>query len=559
MTEEKGKLGKTLYFKAQNGNGEITYFRVSEGMMFSFVKYEAEGQEGLAPVKSNRLLLEYCHKGNIRYINKKIGDTALDEGDLMCFLSDGTDVSMGFPLGHYEAIRLEIDIERFHKEAKQLQLLQNECFDLRFICKTLLDNNRRKVITLKKQNAALFESLFFSNLCANETFLKLKGEEIAVAVYETMKNRCSFQQKKEAEPDGSPKANIARRVRHELMENPAENHTIASLAKKYYVSESSLKNYYKEQFHTSIKEDLRKFRIHKACLMLADREQNISGISRQVGYMSPSKFANAFRKQVGLGPAEYRGKMQLLNVENKTDGENDIICYFGLNYQIISLNSRFCDYMEEKQEELLSGNIDELIIEEDKEKFYDTVSAAFDKGNATGAFSLQLESGITKHKKWKLSCVKNCGGEVTGYRMESLQENGRANVQKIISERSWQLEDFLEKIQGYVNLIAPDYTVIATNTSHKKHYGNIEGRKCYEYLWNRDKPCEQCTAAQVFENKKIVTWDCVFRDGGVLHCTAYPFKGENGETLNLEIIVPVTRYIWEEIRFSSAIADSSRL
>ncbi|MRS05781.1 hypothetical protein EG832_21575, partial [bacterium] len=50
----------------------------------------------------------------------------------------------------------------------------------------------------------------------------------------------------------------------------------------------------------------------------------------------------------------------------------------------------------------------------------------------------------------------------------------------------------LEKMPAYMLLLTPDYHVLYSNQYFRETFGESNGRRCYEFLFNRTEPCEIC-------------------------------------------------------------------
>lgn len=57
---------------------------------------------------------------------------------------------------------------------------------------------------------------------------------------------------------------------------------------------------------TTFRDALARVRVERAAIMLEDREKTVAEIAAAVGYRQPAHFAKAFRRVLGLSPAEYR-------------------------------------------------------------------------------------------------------------------------------------------------------------------------------------------------------------------------------------------------------------
>lgn len=68
-----------------------------------------------------------------------------------------------------------------------------------------------------------------------------------------------------------------------------------------------MKKCFKSVFGTTIGDWLLKYRMNQAAVLLKTNDElRVAEVAGSVGYDSPSKFALAFRKVMGMSPVEYR-------------------------------------------------------------------------------------------------------------------------------------------------------------------------------------------------------------------------------------------------------------
>ncbi|MDQ7781610.1 MAG: AraC family transcriptional regulator [Desulfomonilaceae bacterium] len=79
--------------------------------------------------------------------------------------------------------------------------------------------------------------------------------------------------------------------------------SLHDLAGRVGMSETSLKNKFKQLFGVPVFEYLREHRLRAAYEMLVSREWNVSQAAVQVGYSSLSHFSQAFRRRFGVSPS----------------------------------------------------------------------------------------------------------------------------------------------------------------------------------------------------------------------------------------------------------------
>jgi AraC-like DNA-binding protein len=121
----------------------------------------------------------------------------------------------------------------------------------------------------------------------------------------------------ESLPDGSTGWLAGLRDRHIgralnlLHADPARAWTLDQLAKDIGLSRSSLADRFTTIVGSPPMQYLQKWRLQMAASKLADGASNIATIAAEVGYESEAAFSRAFKKSVGLPPAEWRSKRSL--------------------------------------------------------------------------------------------------------------------------------------------------------------------------------------------------------------------------------------------------------
>lgn len=93
-----------------------------------------------------------------------------------------------------------------------------------------------------------------------------------------------------------------------LHRDPAYDWTIDLLAKEVGLSRSSLAERFTEFVGTPPMHYLLKWRLQMAAAKLSDGAANIATIAAAIGYESEAAFSRAFKKHVGLPPAEWRSR-----------------------------------------------------------------------------------------------------------------------------------------------------------------------------------------------------------------------------------------------------------
>lgn len=81
--------------------------------------------------------------------------------------------------------------------------------------------------------------------------------------------------------------------------------TIAGLAKQSFMSESKLREIFRQQYGTTIYQYLLDCRMEKARELLTEQNHRVKDAASFVGYSNISHFSDAFRKKFGCTPSQY--------------------------------------------------------------------------------------------------------------------------------------------------------------------------------------------------------------------------------------------------------------
>ncbi len=121
---------------------------------------------------------------------------------------------------------------------------------------------------------------------------------------------------------------------------------------------------------------------------------------------------------------------------------------------------------------------------------------------------------------------------------ESRQQARQAEAQ-VEAERQ-RLFSLLEELPAYVVLLAPDYSVPFANRFFRERFGESKGRPCFEFLFGRREPCENCQTYKVLETKALQEWEWTGPDGRTYQIYDLPFADADGSTSILEMGIDIT-------------------
>jgi PAS domain S-box-containing protein len=156
---------------------------------------------------------------------------------------------------------------------------------------------------------------------------------------------------------------------------------------------------------------------------------------------------------------------------------------------------------------------------------------------------LRLPDGTERLFLWNSTLIQ---GDVAGH------PGGILTVGQDISERQ-KAEDalkaerqrflsLLEELPAFVYLQAPDYTLPFVNRDFRERFGEPGGKRCYEILQGRDRPCENCQAQLAFATQQPQEWESSRGDQKTYQRYAYPFIDGDGSPLLLQMGIDITAH-----------------
>ncbi len=101
-----------------------------------------------------------------------------------------------------------------------------------------------------------------------------------------------------------------------ISDHIAEKITLETLAKEFYLSESSISAGFRKSFSVPFREYLTVQRIRLSQKLISEGVE-LTEIPRRVGFEDYSNFYRSFRKKVGMGPREYRQHILQVDVPSR--------------------------------------------------------------------------------------------------------------------------------------------------------------------------------------------------------------------------------------------------
>ncbi len=154
---------------------------------------------------------------------------------------------------------------------------------------------------------------------------------------------------------------------------------------------------------------------------------------------------------------------------------------------------------------------------------------------ARGVPILDEQGGVTE---WVGTCI-----DITERKRmeEALRESeSRAKIDQAVQAEWQRFYQVLNMMPAYVVLLSPDYHVPFANRFFEERFGKSNGKRCYEYLFNRTEPCENCETFKVLQTKAPHNWEWTGPDGRIYEIHDFPFTDADGSQMIMEMGIDIT-------------------
>jgi PAS domain S-box-containing protein len=146
--------------------------------------------------------------------------------------------------------------------------------------------------------------------------------------------------------------------------------------------------------------------------------------------------------------------------------------------------------------------------------------------------------------------------------VEALQEEmaHRAQAEEDAKVERQRLYGVLETLPAYVVLLTQDYHIAFANHVYRQRFGESQGKRCFENLFNRREPCENCETYTVLKTNAPHHWEWLGPDSRTYEMYDYPFTDVDGSTLILKMGIDITgrkQAEQERMRLIAAVEQSN--
>ena len=116
----------------------------------------------------------------------------------------------------------------------------------------------------------------------------------------------------------------------------------------------------------------------------------------------------------------------------------------------------------------------------------------------------------------------------------------KKNAEMAVEKERQKFFDMLDQLPVCFHLQASDYSIPYANKMFRDRFGDIENKKCYQTLHNREIPCNPCSTFRAFDSKKKESSVWKHLDGKTYMSVVTPFEDLHGENLLMEMSIDIS-------------------
>ena len=116
----------------------------------------------------------------------------------------------------------------------------------------------------------------------------------------------------------------------------------------------------------------------------------------------------------------------------------------------------------------------------------------------------------------------------------------RKRSEAAVKRERQQLHSVLDMLPAYLLLLDKDYHARFINRFFRERFGDSGGRRCFEWLFDRTEPCENCETYTVLKTNGPHRWEWTGPDARNYDVFDFPFTDTDGSSLIMEVGIDVT-------------------
>lgn len=298
--------GCSVYqLRNETGEGTITIYEVFPGVSLSYNDFHIRYYDSEFKPDRNLFCIDHCREGRLEYPAADDAYSYVEAGDLKLDRRLTHTGHFEMPLSHYHGAMVSFDMDAACRSLPQ------EIKDLPVNLRALQEKFCGGIYPYVVHGAGSIEHIFGELYAVPE---KIKRSYFKIKILELLLYLEALElPENPAEKPYFYRTQVekVKAVQQFLVGHMDENFTQEEMSRRFDIPLTPLKNCFKSVFGASIGSYLLEYRMNQAAVFLrTKREMSVAEIAGCVGYDSPSKFAAAFRRKMGMTPMDYRNRLQ---------------------------------------------------------------------------------------------------------------------------------------------------------------------------------------------------------------------------------------------------------
>lgn len=294
--------GCSVYqFRNETGEGNITFYEVFPGVMLSYNDFHMQYYISDFKPDGDVFCIDHCREGRLEYPAAEDAYSYVEAGDLKLDRRLTHTGRFEMPLSHYHGAMITFDMKTacpaLHEEIKDFPV------DLYALQKRYCSDAYPTVLHKDGSIEHIFAELYAVPEKIKLPYFKIKILELLLYL-----DALELPENREEKPYFyKTQVEKIKAIQKFLTVHMEEHYTQEELSARFAIPLTPMKRCFKSVFGTTIGGWLLEYRMNQAAVLLKTRREiSVAEIAGRVGYDSPSKFAVAFRRVMGMSPTQYR-------------------------------------------------------------------------------------------------------------------------------------------------------------------------------------------------------------------------------------------------------------
>lgn len=321
----RGRAGCRTIYEVDNptGRGRITHYAVFPGIDLFYNDFHmSDGFNQNKLPRPDVIEINHCREGRFECRFATGGSCYLGPGDLAISSLSNRTLDTGFPLAHYHGISVVVALgEVGETVARMSDIVGKANIDPASFRRSLCpDESSCFIMRASDSIEHIFSELYTAPEQVREAYLRLKVAELFLylGTVEPSKNEQSrrYFERVQVEAVSAARDFVIARLDQDV--------SLEELARRFGLSLTTLKSCFKAIYGMPVRAYVRSMRMKRGEELLRTTDLPVMDVAVRVGYSNPSKFGDAFRREMGMLPSAYRRVSHLGSP--CLDGDLDTCC-----------------------------------------------------------------------------------------------------------------------------------------------------------------------------------------------------------------------------------------